>query len=249
MDNSQSLKDLTPDATIGQIINAEKNAEELLTSIGLSPEHHKPETLRSICQQKKWSEVEILQWLKKNQQNNGEQNVDNNKGLPNLNDNLKRWCNYLKKHFITKNSGLLDEISSDFPRIHKIHGNQYQWLKNMQPHLEKLEEKLTYYFYFQRHKLFPLLHELNSSKKKILHGTTTKIESGIHIIEEDHNEIIDFIETIEQKGQGLKNPEGACSTLRILNYNIKALFSSLKKQIEIERDHFIPLVKQKLNSG
>lgn len=249
MSNSKSLKGLTPDATIDQIISIEKNAGELLSSIGLSPESHKTETLRSVCQQKKWSEVEVLQWLKKNQQNNGMQSVEKEGSQPDLGNNISKWYDYLEKQYLTKNSELLDEITRDFPRVRKIHGNQYKWLKNMQWYLEKLEEKLNYYFYFKRQKLFPLLEKLENSKKETLHGTITKIDHGINIIEEDHHKILDLVDTIERKGQGLQNPKDACSTLRILNYNIKTLFSALRKQIKIEREHIIPLIKQKLTSG
>lgn len=246
MSTNQSLKSMTPDATIGQIIDAGKNAGALLASIGLSPEDHKSETLQSVCQQKKWNEVEVLKWLKRNQQVNGVQSEKNNEELPEFGTNLNMWCDYLEKHFLTKHRQLLDEINGDFPRVYKIHGNQYKWLKNMQWHLEKLEEKLSYYLDFQRRKLFPLFYELKDSKKKVLHGTITKINHGIEIIEEDQNEILDLIDTIEKKGQGLKNAEGACSTLRILNYNLETLFASLRKQIKIEREHVLPLVKQKL---
>ncbi|HLR32450.1 MAG TPA: hypothetical protein VK074_08170 [Fodinibius sp.] len=246
MSTNQSLKNLTPDATIEQIITVEKNAGELLASIGLSPDNHKSESLRSVCQQKHLSEVEVLQWLKKNQQNN---NVPDKQEPSDFGDNLNKWCQHLDNHFLAKNSELLDDIASDFPRIRKIHGNQYGWLKNIHWYLEELEEKLSYYFYFQRQKLFPLLDELKDSKKKTLHGTITKIGNGITILEEDQNEILELLDTIEEKGQGLKNPDGACSTLRILNYKLKTLFSSLRKQIKIEREHLIPMIKQKVKSG
>lgn len=245
MNNNQSLKSLSPDATIEQIVKAEKGAGELLASIGLSPENHKNETLRSVCQQKKWSEVEVLKWLKKNQQHNGHSAKAD---LPDFRSNITEWCNYVEDHFLKKNNELLDEITNNFLRVHKIHGNQYEWLKNMHWHLEKLEEKLTYYFYFQRRTLFPLLEGLKNSNKNVLHGTIRKVDNGIEILEEDQNEILELMKIIEEKGQGLKNPEGACSTLRILNYNIRKLFSSLRKQIEIEQEHIIPLVKQKLES-
>ncbi|SHG49385.1 Iron-sulfur cluster repair protein YtfE, RIC family, contains ScdAN and hemerythrin domains [Fodinibius roseus] len=250
MSNSQSLKGLTADATIGQIVSAEKNAGELLSSIGLSPNNHESETLRSVCQQKKWSEVEVLKWLKKNQQNNGApKGVEDEEEPPDFGKNLQKWCKYLERHFLTRNTELLDDINRDFPRVHKIHGNQYNWLKNMHWYLDKLEEKLNYYFYFQRHKLFPLLEILKDSNKNVLHGTIKKVNNGIEIIEEDQSTILELIDTIEEKGQGLKNPECTCSTLRILNYNFRTLFSSLRKQIAIEREHLIPLVKQKLKSG
>lgn len=249
MSNRQSLKGVTPDATIGEIINAEQNAGELLASIGLSPENHKTKTLRSVCQQKQWSEVEVLKWLKKNQQVNGVVSENNTEERPDFGNDLQKWCDYLDEHFVIKNSELLDDIMNDLPRVHKIHGNQYSWIKQIHWHMEQLEEKLSYYFYFLRNKLFPLLDELDNSTKEILHGTTKKVSNGIEIVEEDQREIIELIDTIEEKGRGLKNPEAACSTLRILNQNTKILFSSLRKQIEIEREYIIPLIEQKLESG
>jgi iron-sulfur cluster repair protein YtfE (RIC family) len=249
MSKIQTLKKLTSNATIHQIISAEKSAEVLLISIGLSPENHRSETLRSVCQQKKWSEVEVLKWLKKNCQNNSIRSSKNQDELPDFGNDLSQWCHYVKDNFLIKNHKLLDEISNDFTRVHRIHGNQYEWLKDMHWYLEHLEEKLNYYFNFQRHKLFPLLDRLKDSRKKALHGTIKKINNGIEIIKEDQSEILDLINTIKKKGKGLEYPEGACSTLRILNNNIKTLFSSLRKQIEIERKHLIPLIKRKLEMG
>lgn len=245
MNNIQPLKKLTPDATIHQIISAEKSAEALLLSIGLSPENHKSETLRSVCQQKKWSEVEVLKWLKKNCQNNSIQS-SNKEESPDFGNNLSQWCYYVQDNFLIKNHELLEEISNDFMRVHKVHGNQYEWLKNMRWYLEHLEEKLNYYFNFQQYKLFPLLNSFKDSRNKALHGTIKKISNGIEIIEEDQSEILELINVIEKKGEGLESPGGACSTHRILNNNIKTLFSSLRKQVEIERKYVIPLIKRKL---
>ena len=249
MSNNQSLNNLSPDATIGRIVSAEEKAGELLSSIGLTPGNHQSETLRSVCQQKQWNEVEVLQWLKKNQHHNGQPAPDTKGKQPDFGDNLNGWCHYLEEHFLAKNSALIDEISSNFQRVRKVHGNQYEWLKHVHWHLKRLEEKLNYYFNFQQHKFFPLLEELESSNKNILHGTIKKLHNGIEIIEEDQDEILDLVDTIEEKGEGFENPDGACSTLRILNYKIKQLFSSLRKQIAIEQEHVIPLVKRTLESG
>jgi hypothetical protein len=65
MKSSQSLTNLTTGATIDQIIKSDPKAGVLLTSIGLSTEAHENETLRSICKQRQWSEVEIMGWVKK----------------------------------------------------------------------------------------------------------------------------------------------------------------------------------------
>lgn len=214
--------------------------------IGLSLENHKSETLRSVCQQKKWSEDEILKWLRVNCQDNNVRSDQSTEESPDFGNNLNQWCNYIQVEYLAKNNELLDEISSGFARVHKIHGNQYERLKNVHGYLEKLENKIYFYFHFQRQKFFPLINSLKDSKDNLLYGTIIKVRNGIAVIEEDQGEILKLMDTIEKKGQGLKNPAGACSTLRILNANIKTLFTSLRIQIEMERKHPIPLIKQKL---
>lgn len=238
--SNQKLENLTPDATIAQIIEANSGAAELLASIGLSPGDYKENTLRSVCQDQKWSEVEVLQWLKKNQRKSTYTQTES----AGLGDDLEKWCSYLQENYLAKNAELLNDTAAHFSRVHKIHGNQYEWLKNIRWYVKTLDEKLGFYFYFQREKLYPLLDELSNSPKNILHGTIKKITHGIEILEEDRHEILHLIRSIKERSE--QDPAGTCSTLRIFYQDLETLLSSLKEQIEIERKHLIPLTKRKL---
>lgn len=64
MKSEKTLTRLTPEATINKIISADQHAAELLASIGMNPEQHESQTLRSVCQQRQWNEEELLKWIK-----------------------------------------------------------------------------------------------------------------------------------------------------------------------------------------
>src|SRR5699024_12848975 len=100
MDTDLSLKKLTPDATLAQILMADKDAAHLLTSIGLDPSAHMEETLRAVCSQRQWSEVEVMKWLK-NKHASGISNSKENgiSAESDFGDDVHKWTNILKRIF------------------------------------------------------------------------------------------------------------------------------------------------------
>lgn len=250
MNTDQSLNKLTPEATISQIIEANDQAGQLLASIGLSVSQHKTETLRSVCQQRKWSEVEVLQWVKKHIiSTNGENSNSISHTLPGTNDSVTKWTRYLEDKLINPNLSLLEELKQSFPRIHKIHGNQYPWLKNIQWHFKEFNEILRMYYQFERKKLFPLVDRFSNEKNStVTHGTVQKLEKSFGIIERDQDRLMQQMATIREKGNQFENPANACTTLRIQNKNFRILFSNLKNQFEIEYHQFVPRLKKELHA-
>ena len=250
MDTNQSLPELTPEATISEIIYTDSKAGELLASIGLSLSKHKQETLRSVCQQHKWSEVEVLQWLKKHgRTTNGESSNNKTGTVPDEDTTLIKWTTYLEESFINPNQSLLEELEENFPRIHKVHGNHYPWLKTMKWEFDKFGEALRMYYIFEREKFFPLIGRLkNKSNNNLNHGTIQKLEKSFDIIERDQHRLKKLMKTIREKGKRFKNPGNACSTLRIQNENFKILFSRLQKQFQAEKDQILPLTRKEIRA-
>lgn len=250
MRNDVPLKNLTPDTKLSEIISINGEAKALLDSIGLNPLDHQDETLRSVCQQKKWSEVEVLEWVKKH--SNGLQENDRpdlDKSAPNSSDQLTEWADYLEEQFINPVTNVLNEIDSNFPRVHKIHGNQYPWLKNMQWYYDKFSKGLRMFYKFEEKKFLPVVKALqNGRATTITHGTTQKLEKCFQIIERDHDRLSRLLKTIRKKGNSFENPELACSTLCIMNENFKALEEKLKEQFEFETKQLLPRVKQELSN-
>lgn len=244
MPANPTLRNITPDATVRQILEADEQAEELLASIGFSPRSHEAETLRAACRQKHWDEEEVLRWLKKNHVSNGE---GERPSPPGEDGDLGDWCPYMAKAYLDRNSELLAEIEKVFPRVRKIHGNQYLWLKQVSWHLEKLEDKLDWYMYFQRRKWFPLLGKLDASRRSPQYGTIKKIENSLELMEGDQQALLDLARDVENSSRGFHNPPGACSTFRILNHHLEQLCRSVRKQVTVEREHFFPRVKQQLS--
>lgn len=247
--NNQTFQKLSPDATIGEIITANEKAGQLLASIGLSAENHRDESLRSVCQQRQWSEVEVLKWLQKNEQIPGKVNgEDAGKVIDGIGDSFEKYCAYIEEHHIEKTAGLLEDIFDKFPRVHQIHSTQYPWLNDIKWYMESLQEKLNYYIKFEKEKFFPLLKEIDDAGSELLDGTISNIRNGLAIIREDQKEILDLIRDIRRKGNSLESPEGSCFTLQIFNRDLKALFDSVEEQIEMERNDMLPLVGKKLKS-
>lgn len=250
MKTDQSLTEITPEATINEITSANEQAAELLASIGLSLSKHENETLRSVCQQRQWSEEEVLHWVKKHSSStNSKQSKNHSSQSPDEKSSLKKWVEYLEESFISPNLTLLKEIDESFPRIHQVHGNQYTWLKNMEWHFSKFKEVLTMYYEFERKKFLPLTERLYGNKRSnINHGAIRKLQKSFAIIEEDQERLQRLMNTISTKGNQFKNPEGACSTLRIQNKNFKILFSTLGKQFKTEREQLIPRIKEEMKA-
>ncbi len=245
----QSLTNLTTGATINQIIKSDPKAGDLLTSIGLPAKDHENETLRSICKQRQWSEVEIMGWVKRHcLPKNSSDSQANDSRVTNHNRNFTSLTKYLHSSFIIPNLTLLKEINNDWPRVHALHGNQYPWLKNVNWHFDIFSQALKMYSEFEEKKFYPLVRELDNQEGEVLDGTIQKLKRSLQIITEDQRRLIDLMNTIRQKGNELKNPGEACSTLRILNQNFKMLFEHLEKQFEIEERDLNTLVKDKLKT-
>lgn len=245
----KKTKSLTPDATIEQIIQIYQEAEELLASIGLKPSEHKGETLRSVCQQRQWSEVEVLKWVKRH--SNGAVSSANSAkelDMPTKEDSIKKWAEYFKGAYLVPVDNLLKEVDKKFPRVHKIHGNQYPWLKNMQWHYDKLKEALQMYQAFERETFMSAAKDLSRARPTtIKHGMIKRIERCFTIIERDQKRIKRLMDKVKEKGNNFKNPKLACSTLCILNENFKLLYQKLEEQFVFESDQLIPRINQELS--
>jgi len=245
----KKTRSLTPDATINQIVQTHQDAEELLASIGLKPSKHKEETLRSVCQQRKWSEVEVLNWVKR--YSNGtdtEGNRTEKIRMPDNEDAIEKWSSYFKEIYLVPVENLLDEIDKNFPRVHKIHGNQYTWLKNMQWHYNRLQEALQMYQTFERETFLPAVQNLSKAcPTTVTHGLFKRLEKCFSVIDRDQKRIKLLMYKVKREGHDFKNPELACSTLRILNENLKLLYENLESQFDFENKKLIPRIEQELS--
>ncbi|WP_372635573.1 hypothetical protein [Fodinibius sp.] len=244
----QSLDSLTPDATLSQITSAHRQVNELLTSIGLEPSAHSNETLRAVCQQRQWNESEVLHWIKKQTLAPDAPDPDDLRpDEPERSTNLSKWWEYIIEVFHPFNIDLLNKIDGTFPRVAKVHGNQYPRLKHMREHFKRFSGDLELYFKFESMKLFPLAEKLDEPGQQLLNGTIRKLEQSIHIVEKDQRRLLRLMNVLREKGHQFENPEGACATFRILNQHFKMLEEQLKKQFKVEKEIIVPIIQQKLD--
>jgi iron-sulfur cluster repair protein YtfE (RIC family) len=243
----KSIKAMTPGATLAQIISADPNAGRLLKAIGLDIANYGQETLQSVCQQRKWSEVEVLGWIKKNCFAQNKDKVNEAETVnSDVGKKLNQWCGTVEKKKMARTESLLSEISEAFPRVHQIHGNQYPWLKNMQEPFAQFDELIKRYYTFEKKRFFPLVEKLIAPEEEVSDGTVHHLKRCSDIIEKDQKRLQQYINTAQTKGDQLKNPDGACSTMRILNQNFKMLFKNIEEQFKIEKEEILPGVDQKI---
>jgi iron-sulfur cluster repair protein YtfE (RIC family) len=246
MITGKTLNKLTPEATINQIISSYRNAAKLLNSIGMKPEQHRDQTLRSVCQQRQWNEEELLRWIKKNHAK--PECIKSVPENPDFKEDLSHWCSWLSKSIQPCIPELLSDIENDLPRVQLVHGNQYTWLKDIEWHFYKLNEQLKRYFFLEKGTLYPLAIELNDRRESILYGKVKDLIRSLEILESDHPKILKEMNKIEKYSDGFRHPAGACSTLRIMNENLADLSAQLKNYFSIEQEKLFPLIKGQLHS-
>lgn len=248
MKNS-ALHKLTPEATVAQITNANEQAGKMLESIGLHPSDQQKQSLRSVCQQEKLSEMEVLGWLKDHLVQNGSSSQEQKSVSLESIDSIRELCSYLEKRFHSSNKNLVSEIEDHFPRVHKIHGNQYPWLKNLKPLLAKLTDALRMYYKFEEQKLHKVAQKVEETRaSKMRHGIIQSLAQSRDIVEQDQERIGRIMKEMNLESNNFENPENACSTLRILNQNIKKLFEEVKQQFKLEQELLLPMIGERLGN-
>lgn len=246
MSITKTLNNLTPEATINQIISSDQNVVKLLNSIGMKPEQYQDQTLRSVCQQRQWNEEELLHWIKKN--HTEQECVRNVPKNPDLHEDPSEWCRWLSGSVQPCIRELLADISRDLPRVQLVHGNQYTWLKNIEWHFNNMNDQLNLYLSLERETLFPLANELNDRKESILYGKVRDLKRSLEILEVDRPKIQKEMDKIREFSDDFKHPAGACSTLRIMNKNLADLSTQLMRYFSVEQEKLFPLIKKQLQS-
>ena len=249
MKNDHSLSKLSPDTTLAQIVSADKRAAGLLSSIGVDLHRSEQKTLREVCVQKQWSELEVLKWINNNRviQHREKRDESDRQKVPTDND-LPELCSYLVREYHSLIYGLLSDVRNDYPRVCKIHGNQYTWLKDAAWHFSELHETGVWTLNFKKEKFFPLIRQLQKQSPEVLDGTVRKLNRSIDIVAKDREKMLRHMNMIRHMSGGLNVPEGACSTFSILIDNIRVLFSDLGKMFEIDQDLLLPAVRRKIRS-
>lgn len=237
---------LTADTTLGQIFNKNSYAQELLKSIGFNPAGQTDKTLRQICAEKQWSENEVLEWIVHHERKQPLPSASFIEDIFNQKVSTSEVSSFLKIKTIPEIERLSELVNKDYPRVLKIHGIQYAWLKETSPHVDQLLDKLKYLTYFEKMKFYPLADEYSYQKDKILDRDVQNLKRSVQIVRDDHQHILKTIHTINRLSNHLSYPENACSTLRIVCNHLDMLFDVVQRHIDIEEKHLLPSIESKL---
>ncbi len=247
---SQTLSKLTPDSTLERIISVDRDAAQLLASIGLDISTNQDKTLREVCAQKQWSEIEVIQWIHKNhylkhlgkdQSEPKEKTIDQK--------NIADQCDDLENNYHAYFREVLSNLTENFPRVCNIHGNQYPWLKQLQWHFDRFEDDLSFYLKFEQAKLFPLVRQLHKQGLyDVKDGLARSLERSVEILYEDHQKLNHQMEKLEEIGRGFELPEGSCATFHMLFKDLEKLIAKVRVYFKVEKKSVVPCVQNKLRS-
>lgn len=247
MNSDKTLKTLTPEATIKQIISTDENAANLLSSIGMKLELFRDQSLRSACQQLQWNEEELLNWIKKHGVETECIEVEPEEAENE--DDIVALSNRILGSMQPCIRQRLTEIARDLPRVQLVHGNQYTQLKNIEWHFKRLDELLERYLLLEKNTLFPLARDLIRQEQAIQYGKAKNLIRAMTLLDDDRGKISKEMENIRDYSNGFQQPKGACTTFRIMYENMADLDSQLKKYFAVEVDHFFPMIEKHLQSA
>jgi iron-sulfur cluster repair protein YtfE (RIC family) len=237
METDSSTRKLTPEATLQQIISFNSNISHMLQSIGLDPKDSEEKTLRQVCSEKQWNEIELLKWIKKNPPA-----IEKKRRLPGT--TISEICSFLEKETLTEIKELSAYVRSDYILTSKIHGIQYSWLNSAKWHVNQLLNTLQYFSNFELETFYPLAIELQKQGKRTLDGSVQNLKKSIAVVKQDHQIIEERMERITKISRSFYYDESACSTLRILCNRFETLFQTIDEHINIEQTKLLPEIEQ-----
>ncbi|MDZ7721119.1 MAG: hypothetical protein U5K72_20020 [Balneolaceae bacterium] len=251
MKSETTLKNLSPEATLNQIISADEDTPQLLQSIGLNPNVDTEKTLRQVCFEKQWNEAELLNWIKKNRssntaiQNNGSKQK---KKLPDF-TSITEITEYLTSESLSTVSDLSSQIQNNYKRVSQVHGIQYPWLKEAEWHVFQLINTLSFYKKFETETFYPLAGELQKQKERMLDGNVQNLKRSMDVVKEDHKQMKKSLQRIKKMSGDFHFDESACSTLRILCNRLQSLHRTLSDHLKIEQEKLLPKIETKLENS
>lgn len=251
MKTDSITQQLTPEATLHQIISVNSNAPHLLQSIGLDPNSHTDKTLRQICSEKQWNEVELLEWIKKNPSAK-QVKIDVDTFEKKSNDagtSIAGICNYLSMETLTVILDLTTEIRAEYERVSQVHGMQYPWLNEAKWHVNQLLNTLQYFIKFETETFYLLAIELQEQGERMLDGNVQNLKRSLTVIKDDHSLIKEKMQRIKKISNHFHFDESTCATLRILCSRLETFFDVLADHIEIEEKKLLPGIEKKLDDS
>jgi len=251
MKTESTTQKLTPEATLDQIISVNSNAPHLLQSIGLDPNSHANKTLRQICSEKQWNEVELLKWIKKNHSaEQVQKNADSfKKKNRDIGTSVTEICNFLTTETLPVIENLSSDVRREYERVSQVHGMQYAWLNEAKWHVNELLNTLQYFIKFETETFYPLVTEFQERGERILDGSVQNLKKSIDVVKQDHQIIEERMERIKKISRDFHYDESACSTLRILCTRLETLYRTIDKHVKIEKTKLLSEIENKLTSG
>jgi regulator of cell morphogenesis and NO signaling len=124
-------------------------------------------------------------------------------------------------------------------KVRDRHGADRPELRQIEDHLEALEEEITFHAVKEEEVLFPMIERLENGgdPRQVFGGS---LQGPIRAMEEEHQEVASRLEALRSITSGYSVPGEACAGFRALYQGLAALESETHQHIHLENDILFP---------
>lgn len=139
---------------------------------------------------------------------------------------------------------LLPELSQFTTKVHRVHGNDCEELKQVHQLFHELKEELEQHTIEEENQVFPLIKEFMSqpTNETIIKKMSQKIDE----LMDDHEGAGQILAKLREVTNNFTVPDWACMTFELTYQKLEKLESDLFEHIHLENNVLFPRVLKKL---
>ena len=142
--------------------------------------------------------------------------------------------------YVARSLPFLHEISA---KVALVHGALHQEVLEIARHFETIEQELEMHMHKEEVILFPYIKALAEAKEngtRLAPPPFGTIANPINMMEQEHSEVGNAMEEIEQLRNGFTPPDDACTSYRILYAKLQEFQQDLHQHIHLENNILFP---------
>ncbi|MBI2271210.1 MAG: iron-sulfur cluster repair di-iron protein [Bacteroidetes bacterium] len=231
------LKEGEKEATIGDIVSKDFRKAEVFKKFGLDFCCGGKKTLAKACREKGIDVVQVEKELKAVEEKTASPSQDFN-----------TWdLGFLADYIVnTHHKYVLQAMPVIFEytqKVAKVHGERHPEAIEIANLFLKVVDELNRHMMKEENVLFPYIKILTSTKKDLKNlepspfGT---IENPVRMMEMEHEQVGDLVESINKLSNGYTPPTDACTTFRLSYAKLKEFEDDLHQHIHLENNILFP---------
>jgi len=142
--------------------------------------------------------------------------------------------------YVKENLPFITELAN---KVARVHGDSYPGLIIIADIFDKVAADLTMHLSKEETTLFPIIKELDRIQKsgiKLPEGSTFNVDKMIGIMEKEHEDAGEALNTIRELSNNFELPADACGSFTILYKKLDEFENDLHKHVHLENNILFP---------